>query len=191
MAKTLLMIKPDAVQKGLDGEILRRAAAAGLEIVASERRRLTMAEVEALYHEHLGKPFFKRNAEFIASGELVLCVVEGDGDIVGRVRDFMGDKDPARARKGSIRGDYGVDPARMERNLVHGSSSAKDAEREVALFFGAAGVMRGPRRPPRSRRGSGGSMSKPHRVAEKRRRRRKYLKRAARKRQAAAAPAAK
>ena len=142
MGKTLFIIKPDAVQKGIEDEILKRAAAAGLKITRSERRRLTRAEVEALYHEHRGKPFFQRNAEFIASGELILCLVEGEGDIVRRVRGFMGDKDPARARKGTIRGDYGIDPSHMERNLVHGSSSAKDAKREVALFFGDGGAPR-------------------------------------------------
>lgn len=140
MGKTLLIIKPDAVQKGIEGEILKRAAAAGLKITRSERRRLTMAEVEELYHEHRGKSFFRRNAEFIASGELMLCLVEGGADIQKRVRDFMGDKDPARAKKGTIRGDYGIDPAHMERNLVHGSSSPEDAEREIALFFGGAGA---------------------------------------------------
>lgn len=145
MGQTLFIIKPDAVQKGFADEILKRAGAAGLKIVRSERRRLGRAEVEALYHEHRGKSFFERNAEFIASGELVLCLVEGDGDIVGRVRKFMGDKDPARARKGTIRGDYGIDPAHMERNLVHGSSSAKDAEREIALFFGGGEAPRAER----------------------------------------------
>lgn len=142
MGKTLFIIKPDAVQRGLGDEILRRANAAGLSITRSEQRRLSRSEVETLYQEHRGKPFFERNAAFIASGELILCLVDGDGDIVGRVRAFIGDKDPARARKGTIRGDYGIDPAHVERNLVHGSSSAEDAEREVALFFGREGTCR-------------------------------------------------
>ena len=142
MGRTLLIIKPDAVQRGLGEEILGRVVAAGFTVTRREQRRLSRAEVEELYREHRGKPFFERNAAFIASGELILCLIEGNGDIVGRVRAFIGDKNPARARKGTVRGDYGIDPAHVERNLVHGSSSAEDAERETALFFGEAGDSR-------------------------------------------------
>jgi nucleoside-diphosphate kinase len=142
MGRTLFIIKPDAVQRGLGDEILGRVASAGFTVSRREQRRLSRAEVEELYREHRGKPFFDRNAAFIAGGELILCLIEGNGDIVGRVRAFIGDKDPARARKGTVRGDYGIDPAHVERNLVHGSSSVEDAERETALFFGEAGASR-------------------------------------------------
>ncbi|MDD5557070.1 MAG: nucleoside-diphosphate kinase [bacterium] len=134
--RTLLIIKPDAYARGLEGAVLERIRAAGFRILRRERRRLGREEVEELYREHRGKPFFHANTEFLLSGEVGLLVLGGDGDVAGRVRALVGEKDPSRARPGTIRGDLGIDPARIERNLVHASASPAEAEREIALLAG-------------------------------------------------------
>lgn len=136
MACTLLILKPDAYERHLEADILARVAAAGLRVARAERRRLSRTEVEELYREHRGKPFFKTNTDFLLSGSVGLFVIGGEGDVAGRVRELIGHKDPRRAARGTIRGDFGGDRTRVERNLVHASSSAVEAEREMRLLLG-------------------------------------------------------
>ena len=135
MDRTLLIIKPDAYEMGLESIILERIAAAGLKLVRSERRKLERSEVEELYREHRGKPFFSKNRDFILSGPVGLFIVEEEGNVVKRVREIVGDKNRALAKKGSIRGDFGIHPVHVERNLVHASSSPEAAKRELALLL--------------------------------------------------------
>ena len=135
MDRTLLIIKPDAYEKGLEGVILDRIRSAGLEIARFRKRRLSRAEVERLYAEHRGKPFFRANMDFILSGPVGLLMLRGKGDVVKRVRKLVGNKDPALAEPGSIRGDFGIDPDHIERNLVHASSDESAAWRELMIFF--------------------------------------------------------
>lgn len=129
--RTLLIVKPDAVERELTGEILERVERSGLRIVA--RRDFTIDEELAHRHyaEHEGKPFFGELIAFITSGPVVALVVEGP-DAVGEVRELMGPTDPRDAPAGTIRGDYGLE---ITRNLVHGSDSPESAERELELFF--------------------------------------------------------
>ncbi|MCX6353615.1 MAG: nucleoside-diphosphate kinase [Candidatus Aureabacteria bacterium] len=138
MHRTLFIVKPDAYGRGIADAILGRIGESGLRIVYSEKRRLARAEVEELYREHRDKPFFRENTDFMIGGEVGLFLVEGEGDAAGRLRKLLGNKDPALAGRGTIRGDFGIDSRRIERNLVHASSSPEDAEREIALLFGGA-----------------------------------------------------
>ena len=119
MNRTLLIIKPDAYELGLDEAIEQRVRGAGLSIIHAVKRRLEREEVEELYKEHRGKPFFKINRDFILSGPVGLLVIGHNGDVVKRVREIVGDKKPERAKKGTIRGDFGIHPVHIERNLVH------------------------------------------------------------------------
>lgn len=130
-ARTLLIVKPDAVERGLVDEILSRVEGEGLRIVA--RRDFTIDEELAHQHyaEHEGKPFYDELIGFITSGPVVVLVVEGS-QAVGVVRDLMGPTDPREAPPGTIRGDYGHE---ITRNLVHGSDSPASARREIELFF--------------------------------------------------------
>jgi nucleoside-diphosphate kinase len=129
--RTLVLCKPDAVERGLVGEVVDRLERKGLRLVAMDLRVLDEAVAKAHYAEHEGKPFFADLVEFITSGPLVAICVEGP-EAVTAVRTLMGPTDPVQAAPGSIRGDYGLD---IGRNLVHGSDSAASAAREVELFF--------------------------------------------------------
>jgi nucleoside-diphosphate kinase len=129
--RTLVLCKPDAVERGLVGEVVDRLQRKGLRLVAMDLRVLDEAVAKAHYAEHEDKPFFGELVEFITSGPLVAICVEGL-DAVAAVRTLMGTTDPVQAAPGSIRGDYGLD---IGRNLVHGSDSAASAAREVELFF--------------------------------------------------------
>jgi len=136
--RTLVLCKPDAVERGLVGEVVDRLERKGFRLVAMDLRMLDEAVAKAHYAEHEGKPFFGELVSFITSGPLVAICVEGP-DAVAAVRTLMGPTNPAQAPPGSIRGDYGLD---IGRNLVHGSDSAASATREIELFFpGALGVM--------------------------------------------------
>jgi len=136
--RTLVLCKPDAVERGLVGEVVDRLERKGFRLVAMDLRVLDEAVAKAHYAEHEGKPFFGELVSFITSGPLVAICVEGL-DAVAAVRTLMGPTNPAQAPPGSIRGDYGLD---IGRNLVHGSDSAASATREIELFFpGALGVM--------------------------------------------------
>ena len=128
---TLLIAKPDAVRRGLVGEILGRVERKGLRIADLKLIRIDRDLAEEHYGEHRDKPFFAELVEFITSGDVVVARVEGEG-AVGVVRTMMGPTDPAEAPPGTIRGDYGTV---ITENLVHGSDSTASAERELKLFF--------------------------------------------------------
>lgn len=132
MARTLFIVKPDGVERGLVGEILGRIERKGLRIAAMELRLIT-AEVAALhYAEHQGKPFYPSLVAFITRSPSVVAVVEGPDDAWAQVRSLMGSTDPATAAPGTIRGDLAT---ALTENLVHGSDSAAAAARETAIFF--------------------------------------------------------
>lgn len=137
MERTLVLAKPDAVQRGLAGEILRRFEQRGLKIVALKFMRIDDALARRHYAEHEGKPFFNGLVEYITSAPVVAAVFEGPGAIA-IVRNTIGSTNPAEATPGSIRADYGLERGR---NLVHASDGPGSAEREVALFFQAGEVL--------------------------------------------------
>jgi nucleoside-diphosphate kinase len=129
--RTLVLVKPDAVRRGLIGEIVGRLEAKGLTIVAMELRTLDADTASAHYAEHDGKPFFGELVDFITGGPLVALAVEGHRAIEA-TRNIMGVTDPVVATPGSIRGDFALE---IGKNLVHGSDSEESAAREVSLFF--------------------------------------------------------
>jgi nucleoside-diphosphate kinase len=130
--RTLVLIKPDAVQRALAGEILARLERRGLTVAAAKLLTVDRALAEEHYAEHAAKPFFGELVEFITSAPTLALVVEGEGAIAV-VRTTMGATNPADAAPGTIRGDLALS---MPDNLVHGSDSAESAEREIALWFG-------------------------------------------------------
>jgi nucleoside-diphosphate kinase len=130
--RTLVLVKPDGVRRGLVGEVVGRLERKGLGLVAMELRTLDRGTAEQHYAEHEGKPFYAGLVDFITSGPLVAMVVEGPR-AVEAVRTVMGVTDPVKADPGSLRGDHALE---IGENLVHGSDSPESAEREVALFFG-------------------------------------------------------
>jgi nucleoside-diphosphate kinase len=129
--RTLVLVKPDAMQRGLASEVLGRFERRGLKMVAARLLQIDEALAARHYAEHVGKPFYERLCSFITSGPVIAAVFEGD-DAVALARQTIGATDPAKAAPGSIRGDFGIN---MGRNLVHGSDSPESAAREVALFF--------------------------------------------------------
>jgi nucleoside-diphosphate kinase len=129
---TLVIVKPDAVRRGLIGEVLGRIERKGLRIEAMRQMRIDRDLAERLYDEHRDKAFFGELVGFITSGEVVVARVSGD-QVVSVVRTLMGATDPVQAPPGTIRGDYGVV---ITENLVHGSDSPESAKRELDLFFG-------------------------------------------------------
>lgn len=129
--RTLVLVKPDGVARGLTGEVLRRIETKGYRIVAMDMRTIPVELAEEHYGEHRGKPFFGDLVEFITSGPLVAAVIEGPG-VVAAWRAMMGATNPAEAAQGTIRGDLATE---MQANVVHGSDSPASAEREIALFF--------------------------------------------------------
>ena len=130
---TLLIVKPDAVRRGLIGEILRRVEAKGLRIDDLRRIRIDRALAEEHYGEHVGKPFFGELVEFITSGPVVVARVTGE-NAVAALRGLMGATNPIEATPGTIRGDFAT---LIGENAVHGSDSPESAERELRLFFGS------------------------------------------------------
>jgi nucleoside-diphosphate kinase len=128
---TLLIVKPDAVRRGLIGEVLRRVEAKGLQITELRLMHIDRELAEEHYGEHREKPFFQELVDFITSGDVVVARVEGE-QAVAVLRSIMGPTDPATAPPGTIRGDYGTV---ITENLVHGSDSSESAERELKLFF--------------------------------------------------------
>ena len=134
MNRTFVIIKPDAVERGLLGEILARFERKGLRLIAGELRRIDHALAERHYAEHGAKPFFADLVAFITRSPAFLAVLEGPEDTWKIVRTIMGVTNPAEAAPGTIRGDYGT---RTTENLVHGSDGPDSASREIALFFPA------------------------------------------------------
>ena len=137
MERTLVLLKPDAIERGLTGAILARLEARGLKIVGLRMLRMDMPLARRHYAAHEGKPFFNGLVDFITSGPLVAVVLEGR-NALDVVRQTMGPTDSAKAPPGTIRGDWGVD---IGRNLIHGSDSPEAAAREISLFFGKDGVL--------------------------------------------------
>ncbi len=129
--RTLVLVKPDGVSRGLVGEVLARIERKGYSLVALELRRLTVEVATEHYGEHQGKPFFDDLVTFITSAPLVAAVVEGP-DAIEAWRTMMGVTNPIKSAPGTIRGDFA---SVMTENLVHGSDSPESAAREIALFF--------------------------------------------------------
>ena len=137
MERTLVLAKPDAVQRGLAGTIIARLEARGLKIVAIKLIQIDRSMAERHYEAHVGKPFFDGLVRFITSSPVIAMVLEGNRAIE-IVRQTMGETDPAKATPGTIRGDFALD---IGRNLVHGSDSPESAQREIALFFHQAELL--------------------------------------------------
>ncbi len=129
--RTLVLIKPDGVRRGLAGEVLARIERKGLRIVAMDMRVVGKDLAETHYAEHTGKPFYGSLVDFITSGALVALVVEGPRAIEA-FRALAGATDPGKAAPGTIRGDYALEG---QDNIVHGSDSPDSAEREIKIFF--------------------------------------------------------
>lgn len=132
MDRTLVICKPDAVARGLAGQIVARIEAKGLRLVAAELRTIDAGTAGAHYGEHKGKPFYDALVAFITRGPVLLMVVEGPAETYAVVRAMMGATDPKQAAPGTIRGDLAIE---MAENLVHGSDSPESAHREIGLFF--------------------------------------------------------
>ncbi|MGQ0804120.1 MAG: nucleoside-diphosphate kinase [Actinomycetota bacterium] len=132
MNRTLVLCKPDAVERGLVGEIVARLERRGLRIVAMDLRRIDAEFAGQHYAEHRDKPFFGELVEFITRSPLVAMVVEGGDDTWQDVRKTMGATNPRDAEPGTIRGDLALETTE---NLVHGSDGPSSAAREIALFF--------------------------------------------------------
>src|SRR5256714_4547593 len=131
MQRTLVLIKPDGVQRGLVGEIFGRLEARGLKLVALKMMHVSRDVAARHYAEHQGKPFYEGLLTFITSGPVVAMIWEGR-EAVSVVRGLMGSTDPLKAAPGTIRGDLALD---LGMNLIHGSDSPGRAETEIALFF--------------------------------------------------------
>ena len=129
--RTLVLVKPDGVRRGLAGEVISRLERKGLTLLAMELRTLDRATAEEHYGEHAERPFFGELVDFITGGPLVALVVEGPNAVAG-TRRLMGVTNPVEATPGSIRGDYALE---IGANLVHGSDSEESAKREIGLFF--------------------------------------------------------
>ncbi len=129
--RTFCLVKPDGVQRGLVGEILRRFESRGLKLVGLKMVHITRELAEAYYAEHRGKAFFPGLVDYVTSGPSVAMLWDGE-NAVAIVRKTMGATDPANAEPGTIRADFGLT---ISRNVVHGSDSVDSAKREAALFF--------------------------------------------------------
>jgi|TARA_B100001741_G_scaffold28388_1_gene20436 nucleoside-diphosphate kinase len=134
--RTFVICKPDAVERGLVGEIIARFERKGLRLGRAELRTIDRATAETHYEEHQGKPFFEDLIAFITRSPAMLMIVEGPDDagddVYAIVRNLMGSTNPATAAPGTIRGDFGLV---VTENLVHGSDSEESAEREINIFF--------------------------------------------------------
>ena len=135
--RTLSIVKPDAMAKGVAGEILRRFEEAGLRIVAIKALRLTEEDARGFYAVHKERPFYADLVKFMTSGPIIVSVLEGEGAI-GKNRELMGPTNSLEAEKGTIRGDFG---ANIERNAVHGSDAPETAKLEIAYFFNATEII--------------------------------------------------
>jgi nucleoside-diphosphate kinase len=129
--RSLIIVKPDAMARGLAGDIIGRLQGLGLKLVALKMLKLDKAKARQHYSVHEGKPFFESVVDYISSAPVVAAVFEGQ-DTIDVIRKAMGPTNPTRAEKGTIRGDFGLD---IEKNTIHGSDSPETAAREIALFF--------------------------------------------------------
>lgn len=131
MERTLSIIKPDGVARGLIGEVIKRFEAAGIRISAMKMLQLTKKEAEGFYAVHASKPFFNSLTDFMSSGPIVVMVLEGEG-VIQKNRELMGATNYKEAKPGTIRADFATD---IERNVVHGSDAPETAAKEIAYFF--------------------------------------------------------
>jgi len=137
MQRTLVLIKPDAIERGLVEEIVSRLERKGLKIIALKMFQMDKAMAERHYAIHKGRPFFPALVDFITSSPIIAAVVEGE-NAVEVVRRMMGETDPLRAAPGTIRGDFGLD---IGHNLIHGSDSEENAQQEISLFFSEKEIL--------------------------------------------------
>ncbi len=137
MERTLAIIKPDAMQRRLAGDIIKRIEASGLEIRALKLMHLTLAQAGAFYEVHRARPFYSSLCEYMSSGPVLIAVLTGEGAIA-RWRDLMGATDPAKAAAGTIRKDFGEN---IEQNAVHGSDAPETAAHEISFFFSALEIV--------------------------------------------------
>jgi nucleoside-diphosphate kinase len=137
MERTLAIIKPDAVSRGLTGDILKRIEFSGLRVLALRKIHLTRAQAESFYEVHKERPFFRSLCEYMTSGPVVVAALAGESAIP-RWRELMGATDPAKAGAGTIRREFGQN---IEQNAVHGSDAPETAAREVAFFFSGLDIM--------------------------------------------------
>lgn len=137
--RSLVLVKPDGVRRGLTGEVLRRIEAKGYTLAALEIRSATTELLAAHYAEHEGKPFYQPLVDFMLSGPVAAVVIEGERCIEG-FRSLAGATDPTVSAPGTIRGDLGRDwGLAVQQNIVHGSDSPESAEREIAIWFPGLG----------------------------------------------------
>jgi len=137
MERSLVLIKPDAMQRGLAGEIISRLEKKGLKIVAMKMLHMDKNLAQRHYAIHKGKAFFDDLVNFITSSPVIAIVFQGK-NAVEIIRQMMGETDPAKAHRGTIRGDFGID---IGHNLVHGSDSLENASKEIGLFFSAEEIF--------------------------------------------------
>ena len=137
MERTLVLIKPDALQRGLSGTIIARLEARGLKLVAIKLMQVGNELAQQHYREHSEKPFFRGLVKFITSSPIIAMVLEGI-EAVSIVRNSMGETNPKNATPGTIRGDFALD---MGRNLIHGSDSIESARKEIGLFFANTEIL--------------------------------------------------
>jgi nucleoside-diphosphate kinase len=137
MERTFAIVKPDAVRRGLTGDILKRIEAAGLTIVGLRKLHLSRADAEKFYAVHKARPFFGGLCEYMTSGPVVVLVLQGEGAI-SKWRGLMGATDPKKADPGTIRKDFGID---VEQNATHGSDAPETAAQEIAFFFPARDIL--------------------------------------------------
>ena len=138
--RSLVLVKPDGVRRGLTGEVLRRIEAKGYTLVALRRLTAERGQLEQHYAEHEGKPFYEPLLEFMSSGPVAAVVIEGERCIEG-FRSLAGATDPTAAAPGTIRGDLGRDwGLKVQQNLVHGSDSVESSARETAIWFPELGA---------------------------------------------------
>lgn len=136
--KTFSIVKPNAVQNNVVGEILSRFEKRGLRVAAAKFTRLSREKAEGFYIEHKERPFFQSLVHFMTSGPVLLMVLEGENAVAAN-REIMGATDPAKAAPGTIRKDFADS---IEANAVHGSDSANSAEREIAYFFDKSEIQK-------------------------------------------------
>ena len=131
MEQTLAILKPDAVRRGLTGDILKRIESSGLTIVAMRKLRLSRADAERFYDVHKARPFFNGLCDYMTSGPVVVMALQAEGAIL-KWRQLMGATDPKKADPGTIRKDFGLD---VEQNSTHGSDAPETAAQEISFFF--------------------------------------------------------
>lgn len=137
MERTLVMIKPDGVERALIGKIIAIFEEKGLRVVALKKIKLSKEKAKKFYEVHKERPFFEDLTDYVSSGPVVAMVLEGE-NAVNRVREIIGATDPKEAKEGTIRKLFGID---KEKNTVHGSDSLESAKKEILFFFSVSEIM--------------------------------------------------